>query len=257
LAADDELRLLVQTKLELEWSPEQISAWLRLEHPDRRDWHVCHETIYQAIYERRRGGLSRQVAARLRTGRPLRKRRRRPLQRTPRFARPGKTIEHRPAVVEARLRIGDWEGDLIIGRHSRSAIGTLVDRRSRYLRLVHLPGRHGADELRDALFALLDQVPAAARRSLTWDQGGEMAFHDELAHLFTDGIYFAHPGRPWQRGSNENTNGLIRQYFPKMSDLSRFTADDLADVERRLNTRPRKILGWQTPDDVFHAQLPS
>jgi transposase, IS30 family len=151
LANDKQLRDLVQDKLELEWSPEQISAWLRLNYPDLSSWHVCHETIYQAIYNGGKAGLSRQLTKRLRTGRPLRKRRRRADQRTPRFEAPAKLIDRRPAVVETRTRVGDWEGDLITGRVNKSAIGTLVDRASRYVRLVHLPGGRSSLDLKDAL----------------------------------------------------------------------------------------------------------
>ena len=257
LAIDTELRDLVQAKLELEWSPEQISAWLRSTHPGRRSWHVCHETIYQALYNGSKGGLSRTLTKRLRTGRPLRKRRRRPHERLPRFVAPGRLIDQRPPVVELRTRLGDWEGDLITGRHSRSAIGTLVDRRSRFVRLVYLPEGRGADELRDALAKAVAGLPACARRSLTWDQGSEMARHDQVAHLFADGVFFAYPGRPWERGSNENTNGLLRQYFPKRSDLRVYTPADLAAIEDRLNNRPRKTLGWLTPAQVFAAALRS
>jgi IS30 family transposase len=168
LAVDADLRQVVQAKLELEWSPEQVAAWLRRAHPDRPSWHVCHETIYQAIYHGGAAGLSQQLTTRLRTGRPLRKRRRRANQRTPRFVAPGELVDRRPPVVEARGRLGDLEGDLITGRINQSAIGTLVDRASRYLKLVHLPAGHGAAQLRDALTATLAQMPAELRRTLTW-----------------------------------------------------------------------------------------
>jgi IS30 family transposase len=257
IAADLALRALVQAKLKEDWSPQQISAWLRQEHPDRRDWHVCHETIYQALYHGGKGGLSRTLTVHLRTGRPLRKRRRRADQRTVRFVAPALLIDARPAEVEDRRRIGDWEGDLIVGRMSRSAIGTLVDRTSRYVRLVHLPDGHAASQLVTAMHATLDTVSPAARRTLTWDQGSEMARHDLLAEHFSEGVYFARPASPWLRGTNENTNGLLRQYFPKGSDLSVFTAADLADVEARLNSRPRRVLSWRTPAQVFADAVPS
>ena len=157
-----------------------------------------------------------------------------------------------------RVRLlGDWEGDLIVGRMSRSAIGTLVDRASRYVRLVHLPDGHAAAQLVTAMHATLATVSPIARRTLTWDQGSEMARHDLLAEHFSEGVYFARPASPWLRGTNENTNGLLRQYFPKGSDLSIFTADDLADVETRLNTRPRRVLSWRTPAQVFADAVPS
>jgi IS30 family transposase len=254
LLADEQLRAEVAAKLELEWSPEQITAYLRRAWPDRPGWHVCHETIYQALY-RGRCGLSRQLTRRLRTGRPLRKQRRRPEQRTPRFVAPAQLIHHRPAAVETRTRIGDWEGDLIVGRQSRSAVATLVDRTSRYTRLVHLPRNHTAETVRDALREMLGDLPEAVRLTLTWDQGSEMAHHDQLAALLADGIFFADPGSPWQRGSNENTNGLLRQYLPKGTDLSIHTAEELRAVERRLNNRPRKILGWRTPAELFTQAL--
>ena len=255
LRTDHQLRAMVQASLELEWSPEQISAHLRLTFPDRPDWHVCHETIYQGLYRGGSSGLSRTLTKRLRTGRPLRKRRRRPNQRSTRFITPGRLIDKRPAEASDRSRVGDWEGDLIVGRMSRSAIGTLVDRRSRYLRLVHLPDGHQAEQLLAAITGPLLSLPASARRTLTWDQGSEMACHDQIAELFSQGVYFALPGRPWMRPTNENTNGLLRQYFPKGTDLSIHSEDDLRLVEERLNNRPRKVLGWQTPAVAFTAAM--
>lgn len=248
---------MVQQKLELDWSPEQIAAWLRVEHRDKRDWHVCHETIYQALYYGGKGGLSRTLTKRLRTGRPLRKRRRRTNQRQIRFISPAVLIDARPPEVELRIRIGDWEGDLIVGRMSKSAIGTLVDRTSRLVRLVHLPAGHAAEAFVHAVVPVLQSLPEQARLSLTWDQGSEMARHDLLAGHFSDGVYFARPASPWLRGTNENTNGLLRQYFPKGSDLRAFTGADLARVEGLLNHRPRRILGWRTPAEVFTERLQS
>ena len=255
LAHDEELRRVVQSKLELDWSPQQIAVWLRIEYPHRREWHVCHETIYQALYHGARRGLHRRLTTRLRTGRSMRRRRRRPDQRAPRFIAPGLLIDRRPAVVEERVRIGDWEGDLIVGAKSRSAIGTLVDRTSRYVRLVHLPRGHAAQALTDALEVLVEDLPQPTRRTLTWDQGAEMARHDLVAAWFSEGVYFAAPASPWMRGSNENMNGLLRQYFPKSTDLSVHTAEDPARVEQLLNTRPRKVLGWATPATVFAAKM--
>jgi IS30 family transposase len=251
LLIDQELRDLVQAKLELEWSPEQIAAWLRQTHPDRPGWHVCHETIYQALYLGGRGGLRRQLTRRLRTGRPLRRRRRSATQRQTRFVTPGRLIDQRPAVVLARQRIGDWEGDLIVGRGGRSAIATLVDRRSRYLHLVALPRGHDAAAVRDALVAALAELPAAARYTLTWDQGSELAHHKHIGEYLQQGVFFAYPASPWLRGTNENANGLIRQYFPKGSDLSTHGTEELRRVQDRLNNRPRKTLGWRTPAEIF------
>jgi IS30 family transposase len=252
---DQELRQLVQAKLELEWSPQQIAAHLRVAYPDRPDWQLCHETIYQALYHGGKVGLSRQLTRRLRTGRPLRKRRRRADQRRIRFVAPALLLDRRPTAVEQRVRVGDWEGDLLVGRMSQSAIGTLVDRTSRYLKLVHLPAGHSAEQLWLGLQAVMATVPEQARLTLTWDQGSEMAYHDRVAVHFTQGVYFAHPASPWQRGTNENTNGLLRQYFPKRTDLSIHTLADLLAVEERLNHRPRKVLGWQTPAQIFHAAM--
>jgi transposase, IS30 family len=257
LARDPVLRALVQAKLELEWSPEQIAAWLRRDYPARRAWHLCHETIYQAVYHGGNHGLTRQLTVKLRTGRPLRKRRRRAQERATRFVAQGCLIDDRPLVVETRSRIGDWEGDLIVGRSSRSAIGTLVDRTSRCVRLIRLPGGHAAEMFAAAAAAVLQQLPSHLRLTLTWDQGCEMARHDLLARYFADGIYFAHPASPWERGTNENTNGLLRQYWPKGSDLSLVTDEQLRTVETRLNERPRKILHWKTPAEIFDASLRS
>lgn len=161
----------------------------------------------------------------------------------------------RPAVVEARTRVGDWEGDLIVGRQSRSAVATLVDRASRLTKLVHLPRNHTAQTVKDALREVLGGLSEAVRLSLTWDQGSEMAHHDQLTALLADGVFFACPASPWQRGSNENTNGLLRQYLPKGTDLSVHTADELSAIEDRLNNRPRKVLQWRTPAEVFRLAV--
>jgi IS30 family transposase len=254
ILADDALAAVVRAKLEMEWSPQQIAAHLRIAYPDRAAWHVCHETIYQALYNGS-SGLSRALTRRLRTGRPLRKRRRQPNRRAVRFLTPSVLIDQRPAIVSERTRVGDWEGDLIVGRMSRSAIGTLVDRTTRYVRLVHLPDGHSADQLVVGMLAALDDLPDQVRRTLTWDQGSEMARHDLLAAHFSDGIFFAEPASPWQRGTNENTNGLLRQYFPKGRDLNAYDADYLRLVEDRLNNRPRRTLGWRAPIDVFTPAL--
>lgn len=255
LSLDEQLRRVVQSLLEQDWSPEQIAAHLRSTYPERLSWHLCHETIYQALYHGRKGGLSRTLTRRLRTGRPLRRRRRRADARQTRYVSPGKLIDVRPMVVAERTRVGDWEGDLIVGPRSQSAIGTLVDRRSGFVRLVHLPDGHNAERCRLAITEAVRDLPAAVRLTLTWDQGVEMAQHDQLAPLFADGIYFAFPGSPWLRPTNENTNGLLRQYFPKKTDLRTFTAVDLAAVEDRLNHRPRKRHGWVTPAEVFATAL--
>jgi IS30 family transposase len=251
LAQDGELRAVVQTKLELEWSPEQIAAHLTEVFHDRPDRQLCHETIYQALYRGARGGLHRKLTKRLRTGRPLRKRRRSASERRSRYVLPHQGIDQRPAIVRERSRIGDWEGDLVVGPMSRSAVATLVERRSRYLRLVHLPEGHRAEQLAEALTHALAGIDTGKRLTLTWDQGSEMARHDLVANLFTEGVFFAKPGSPWMRGTNENTNGLLRQYLRKGTDLRVHTAADLAVIETKLNSRPRKTLGWQTPGAIF------
>lgn len=255
LAREGELRALVQDKLEQQWSPQQIAAWLKREYPDRTEWQVCHETIYQAIYFGGKRGLSRELTAHLRTGRPLRKRRRQGQERSPRYVAPGKLIGQRPAVVEERSRIGDLEGDLIVGRLTGSAIGTLVDRTSRLVRLVHVPAGHRSEAFAAALTAATASWAPAERKTLTWDQGGEMAHHHTVADLFTEGIYFAPPGTPWLRGTNENTNGLLRQYFPKSTDLRVHPPAELRRVENLLNNRPRDILDGRTPLEVHKALL--
>ena len=257
LQVDAELRAAIQGRLLLEWSPEQIAAWLRREHPDRAEWHLCHETIYQALYTPAKSGLSRELTTRLRTGRPLRRRRRRAQARMPRFKAPALLIDQRPPIVEDRSRVGDWEGDLIIGRRGGSAIGTLVDRHSRKVMLVHLPHGHDAEHVRDALRTVFSRLDPRERKTLTWDQGSEMVSHDGVADLFSQGIFFAYPGAPWQRPTNENTNRLLRQYFPKRSDLSVHDAAALREVERRLNERPRKTLGWRTPEQVHGVAVAS
>jgi IS30 family transposase len=222
---------------------------------------VCHETIYQGLYFGGTDGLSRQLSRHLRTGRALRRPRRTSTAREPRFTVASVSIRDRPPAVLERSRVGDFEGDLIVGSHGRSVIGTLVDRNSRYLRLVHVPtglrdqGWRGGVAFAAALTAAVAGLPARARLSLTWDQGVEMARHDLVAHLFPDGVYFADAGRPWQRGTNEN-NGLLWQYLPRSADLSTFTRDDLDRIERLMNNRPRKTLGWATPAQAFTAGAP-
>jgi transposase, IS30 family len=160
-------------------------------------------------------------------------------------------------VVDERSRVGDWEGDLITGRGGLSAIGTLVCRRSRYIKLIHLPGRRTAEELIVGIRQTVAQMPESVRLTLTWDQGSEMADHDQVAALFGEGVFFAHAGKPWQRPTNENSNGLLRQYLPKGSDLRAYSVEDLRRVEDRLNTRPRKTLHWATPAQILDAALVS
>jgi transposase, IS30 family len=245
----------VQAGLTARWSPEQISRTLRREHPEQPEMWVSHETIYQALYVQGRGQLRRELTRCLRTGRALRQPRRMPDQRGHRRIPNMVMISQRPAEANDRAVPGHWEGDLIIGRDSGSAIGTLVERSTRFAMLLHLPGRHGAEEVRDAMITTALTLPTALRRSLTWDQGIEMARHTEITLAAELPIYFCDPHSPWQRGSNENTNGLLRQYFPKGSDLSRHSAKHLAAVAAELNARPRKTLGWDSPAQALARLL--
>jgi len=243
IAGDPALQALVQKRLDERWSPEQIAATLRLEHPDRADWHLATESIYQAMYCR-----DSVLTRRLRTGRARRRPHRRGDARRPRgLPAPMLMVDERPAHVQERVEPGHWEGDLIMGAGNRSAIGTLVERVSRAVVLVHLGADRTATALRDALVALYRALPAALRRSLTWDQGREMSAHLDVSAALDMPVYFCQPHSPWQRGSNENTNGLLRQYFPKHTDLSVYQPEHLATVTAELNARPRKTLGWQTP----------
>jgi IS30 family transposase len=247
IASSPELAALIQGMLARRYSPEQISRRLRRDHPDRPELHVTHETIYQALYVQGRGELRRELARALRTGRAVRKPRRKDDQRQSRFTHPMVMISQRPAEAADRAVPGHWEGDLIIGAGHQSAIGTLVERTTRYVLLVHLGRDHTAAHVRDALAATITTLPAHLRRSLTWDQGGEMACHAAFTIATGMPVYFCDPHSPWQRGSNENTNGLLRQYFPKGSNLAIHTPADLAAVAAELNGRPRKTLGWDTP----------
>ena len=247
LTACPQLRDVVQAMLERRHSPEQISARLRRDFPERSELHVSHETIYQALYVQGRGELRRELAACLRTGRAVRRPRRQPGQRQPRFAYPMVMISERPAEVDDRAVPGHWEGDLIIGKDNGSAIGTLVERATRYVLLVHLGAGRGADRVRDGLLTAMATLPAHLKRSLTWDRGIEMALHHQFSIAADMPVYFCDPHSPWQRGSNENTNGLLRQYFPKGTDLAAHNPERLTAVAAELNGRPRKTLGWDTP----------
>jgi IS30 family transposase len=252
------------------WSPEQISARLRLDFPDDVSMRISPEAIYQSLYVQGRGALKRELTACLRTGRALRVPRARACGRGKRFVTSEVMISQRPAEAADRAVPGHWEGDLILGLGS-SAIGTLVERSSRFTMLLHLPpmeGRdgprvkdgpaltgHGAEAVREAIAAAMTTLPGQLRRSLTWDQGAEMAHHAQLRIATGLQVYFCDPQSPWQRGSNENTNGLLRQYFPRGTDLARHGPDDLAAVAAALNGRPRKTLGWRTPTEVLNDYL--
>ena len=247
LTVSARLRKEVQAGLKKRWSPEQISHRLIKDYPDDQEMRVSPETIYQALYLQARGGLRREVTAALRTGRARRKTQNTGEERRPRFSDPMVMISERPPEIEDRAVPGHWEGDLIIGANTQSAIATLVERTTRYVMLVHLPGSHNAEDVRDGLLATIATLPEHLRGSLTWDQGSEMAAHKSFTMATNMPVYFCDPGSPWQRGSNENTNGLLRQYFPKGTDLSAYGYADLEHVAQELNGRPRKTLNWDNP----------
>ena len=252
------------------WSPEQISARLRVDFPDDPGMRISHEAIYQSLFVQGRGVLARELTACLRTGRVLRVPRARVGQRGKGFISEEVMISQRPAEAADRAVPGHWEGDLIIGS-DRSAIGTLVERSSRFTMLLHLPPLPdrdgprvkngpavtgaGAQAVRDAITAQLGALPEHLRRSLTWDQGAELAQHARLKIDTGLQVFFCDPQSPWQRGTNENTNGLLRQYFPKGTDLARHSPSDLAAVADALNSRPRKTLSWRTPAEVLNEHL--
>ncbi len=254
------------------WSPEQIANRLRTEFPQDKSMRISHEAIYQALYIQGRSALPRELSMCLRSGRPLRVPHARTRSRGKQFVTPEVMISQRPALVEQRKISGHWEGDLILGLE-KSAIGTLVERKTRFTMLLHLPrmkeygaprkknglalAGHGADAVRQAITASMLELPSRLRRSLTWDQGAEMSQHARLRADTGLLIYFCEPRSPWQRGTNENTNGLLRQYFPKGTDFSRYGAEELHTVASALNNRPRKALGWKTPTEALEACLSS
>ncbi|MEF9901602.1 IS30 family transposase [Streptomyces sp. P9-A2] len=253
------------------WSPEQIAHRLKADFPDDESMRISHEAIYQALYVQGRGALKRELVACLRTGRALRVPRSRSRRRAGGHVTPEVMISQRPAEAEDRAVPGHWEGDLIIGT-GKSAIGTLVERTTRFTMLLHLPRMEGfgieprvkngpalaglgAEAVRDAIAATITTLPEQLRRSLTWDRGKELAQHAQLRFGTGLQVYFADPHSPWQRGTNENTNGLLRQYFPKGTDLSRWDPEDLQAVALALNSRPRKTLGWKTPAEALNGHL--
>ena len=254
LSTQLELRRLVQAKLLLKLSPKQIAVELRQEFPRQIEMQVSHETIYQSIYVQGRGALRRELAAHLRTGRALRKPRRKANERRGRIP-DMVNISQRPAEVEDRAVPGHWEGDLLMGRNNKSAIGTLVERSTRFVMLLHLPNGHSASQVEQAIVAATQKLPEFIWKSLTWDQGSEMRNHLRVQVATGLQVYFCDPASPWQRGSNENTNGLLRQYFPKATDLSQHDAEHLDFVAAQMNRRPRETLGWIRPAQALGRLL--
>jgi IS30 family transposase len=255
LATNERLHDEVQTRLQDQHSPAQIAQRLVMDFPDEAEMRVSHETIYRSIYVQGKGNLRRELHQCLRTGRALRKPQRRADQRRGRILNMV-NISERPPEVEDRAVPGHWEGDLILGSAaSGSAIGTVVERMTRFVMLLHLPDDHRALALQEAIVAKMAQLPAILRKTLTWDQGKEMANHIAIAEAAELDIYFCDPHSPWQRGTNENTNGLLRQYFAKGTDLSVFPADYLDYVATKLNNRPRQTLAWKTPAEALDELL--
>ena len=257
LAVHSRLCREVERGLCAHWSPQQIAARLVRDYPDEQDMRVSHETIYRTLFVQARGALRKELTTCLRTGRAQR----RPHMRTQQSGA-GRLqnmilISERPPEIEDRAVPGHWEGDLIIGKGGRSAIGVLVERSSRYVVLLHLPHGRTAKDVRAALTRQVSKLPAELRRTLTWDQGKEMADHVRFSTDTNMVVYFCDPHSPWQRGSNENTNGLLRQYFPSKADLSLHSAAHLNAVARELNNRPRQTLNWMKPSEVFSRTVAS
>ena len=254
LALHEKLRTLVASKLMQDWSPEQISGWLKQSYPDDESLRVSHETIYLSLFIQARGALKQELIQHLRSKRRIRR------SRPPHGHSQGKivdaiSIRERPAEVEDRAIPGHWEGDLLRGAGNTHVV-TLVERKSRFCVLVKVPGKDTATVVA-ALIQHVGQLPAELRRSLTWDRGLEMAQHKTFTMATDMQVYFCDPQSPWQRGSNENTNGLLRQYLPKNAYLSRFSQSELDEIALRLNTRPRQTLGFRTPADKLQASVAS
>ncbi len=250
------LRELVQAKLKQRLSPRQISVELHQQFPDNPEMWVSHEAIYQSIYVQGRGALRRELAVHLRSGRALRRPRRKATERRGRIP-DMVNISQRPAEVEDRAIPGHWEGDLIMGRYGRSAIGTLVERTTRFVMLLHLANGHNPHQVEQAIIAATQKLPGFIWKSLTWDQGNELRNHLQIKVATGLQVYFCDPASPWQRGSNENTNGLLRQYFPRGTDLSQHDADYLDFVAAQMNRRPRETLGWLRPAEALGRLISS
>ena len=248
------LREAVESKLELRWSPQQIAAWLRISYPDDPEMRVSHETIYLSLFVQSKGALRKELARYLRRGRARRRPRGLPVMNGQGQLRGTVHISQRPAEASDRAVPGHWEGDLLFGTRS-STVATLVERKSRFVMLVHLPGGHTAGVVADALAEAITSLPSQLRRSITWDQGKEMAEHARFSVAAGVPVYFCDPHSPWQRGSNENTNGLLRQYFPRSTDFRALTQRDLDAVAAELNDRPRQTLEWKSPCQALDEAL--
>jgi IS30 family transposase len=254
LATCPRLRAVVEAKLELRWSPQQISGWLVETFPDDPEMRVSHETIYVSLFVQSRGALRKELTRYLRSGHSTRRPRGYSVMNGQGQLRATLNIRERPADANDRAVPGHWEGDLLMGKRMR-AIATLVERKTRFVMLVALPNGHAADVVADALAAKIVTLPDELRRSLTWDQGKEMAAHAQFSVKTGVPVYFCDPRSPWQRGSNENTNGLLRQYFPKRTEIAHYSQADLDAVAAELNGRPRQTLGWKTPSQALDEAL--
>lgn len=254
LSTNAALREAVEAGLENHWSPEQISNRLKAEHPNNAEMQVSHETIYRTLYVQGKGILRKELASYLRAGTRTRRRRQTRSQKSGHL-QGMVNISERPAEVKDRAVPGHWEGDLIKGALNQSCIGTLVERTTRFVMLVHLPKGGSAQHVQEALTEKIQEMPDHLRRSLTWDQGGEMATHARFTIDSGVAVYFCDPHAPWQRGSNENTNGLLRQYFPKGTSLANVSEQQLDEVARELNGRPRMTLNWRTPAEALNEFL--
>lgn len=257
LALEPELRREVQRGLERRWSPQQISRRLKWDHPGEPGMQVSAETIYRTLFVQGRGALRQELASCLRSGRAQRRSRLRVARSGAGRLREMVLISERPAEVADRAVPGHWEGDLLVGREARSAIGTLVERKTRFVILFPLPEGRSAEAVQKALTKAIRWLPREMKRTLTWDQGKEMASHAAFSLATSVQVYFCDPHSPWQRGSNENTNGLLRQYFPKSADLRQYSASQLKAVARELNGRPRQTLNWMTPFEAFRMSVAS
>jgi IS30 family transposase len=246
---------VVEAKLELRWSPQQISGWLVAEFPDDPEMRVSHETIYVSLFVQSRGALRKELTRSLRSRHTTRRPRGHSVMNGQGQLRATLNIRERPADANDRAVPGHWEGDLLFGKRMR-AMATLVERTTRFVMLIALPNGHAADVVADALAAKIIELPDQLRRSLTWDQGKEMADHARFTITTGVQVYFCDPRSPWQRGSNENTNGLLRQYFPKRSEIAHYTQADLDTVAAELNGRPRQTLGWRSPSQALDQALP-